>query len=400
MSSLKRIFLAPHKEIALAKIRHPWLFSDAIQKPLDVHDGEICDVYFSNQKSFFGRGYYNSQSKIVVRLLTRKQEETIDQEFFANRFQSLQKIREQFIDTKHTNAYRLAFAESDELPGLIVDRYDHTYVIQIHTLGMDQLRDLVVEGLKKVFKPRSIYERSDVNVRLQDGLNDCPSQLLYGEKISGDIEIRENGMKFLVDVVHGQKTGFFLDQRENRKAIQFYVHGKSVLNCFSYTAGFSVYAAVAGAKEVTSVDISKNAIIAAERNFQANDLAGDQYTIKVADVFDYLDELKESDKKFDVIILDPPAFVKNKKSMDKGMSGYLQINETALKSLQTGGILVTSSCSSLVTDEVFQKMLSIASHHARCSLKVLEIRHQPPDHPFNLDFPEGKYLKFWMLQKG
>lgn len=399
MQALKQIFLSPHKEMALTKLRHPWLFSDAIQKPEGIEDGELCDVFFSNRKSLFGRGYYNSQSKIVVRLLTRKLEETIDQKFFENRLRALQVMREQFIDMKETNAYRLVFAESDELPGLIVDRYNDTYVIQIHTLGMDKLRELVVEALKSVFNPRSIYERSDVNVRLLDGLKDCPSQLLFGELVTGDIEILEHGMKFLVDVVHGQKTGFFLDQRENRKALQQYVAGKSVLNCFSYTAGFSVYAALAGASEVTNVDISKNAIAAAERNFKVNDLQGDQYSFEVADVFDYLDELKATDKKFDVIILDPPAFVKNKKSLDQGMSGYLRINETALRVLQPGGILMTSSCSSLVSDEIFQKMLSIAAHRTSTTLKVIEIRHQPPDHPFNLDFPEGKYLKFWVLQK-
>lgn len=392
----KKIYLNSQKEVALIKLHHPWLFTDAIQPVSDISDGEICDIYLSNRKTFFARGYYNSKSKIVVRYLTRDPNEMIDKSFFENRFRELKLMREQFINVKETNAYRLVFAESDGLPGLILDRYDETYIVQIHTLGMEKLKDLLVEAIKKVFQPKTIYERSDAQVRFQDGLNDNPSQLLFGEEPANEIMVNENGISFLADVVHGQKTGLFLDQRENRKTIQKYSSGRNVLNCFSYSGSFSVYAALAGASRVASVDISKNAIAAADRNFALNKIA-EKHEGTVADVFDYLDASEAG--KFDMIILDPPAFVKNHKSLKKGMSGYLHINEAALKILPHNGILVTSSCSSLVTDEMFQKMLSIASHRTHCTLKVLEIRHQPPDHPFNLDFPEGKYLKFWICQK-
>jgi len=394
---LKKIYLNPDKETALIKLRHPWLFTDAIQEVDGIQDGELCDVYLSNRKTFFGRGYYNSKSKIVVRILTRVPIQVIDESFFEERFRTLQRERSSFIDMEKTNAYRLCFAESDGLPGLIVDRYADAFVIQIHTLGMEQLKPIVISALRKVFQPKTIYERSDAQVRFQDGLTNNPSQLLFGEEPKGEILIKENNVLFYVDIAHGQKTGLFLDQRENREILQNYVRGKKVLNCFSYTGGFSLYAALGGAEKVASVDISKNAIAAAIRNFNLNKIPAEKHQGIVADVFDYLDSCKPGS--FDITVLDPPAFVKNKKSIKKGMAGYLQINEAALRILPENGILVSSSCSSYVTDEMFQKMLTIASHRTGCSLKVLEIKHQPPDHPFNLDFPEGKYLKFWICQK-
>lgn len=393
---LQKIYLNPEKEPGLMKMRHPWLFTDAIQPVSGIEDGDLCDVYLSNKKTFIGRGYYNSKSKIVVRIISRNFHQVIDQAYFEECFRELQAQRASFINLEETNAYRLVFAESDQLPGLILDRYDQVYVLQIHTLGMDKLKPILIEAIRSVFNPKTIYERSDAQVRFQDGLTDNPSQLLYGEEPKGELEIREHGIPFLVDVVHGQKTGLFLDQRENRKALQKYTAGKSVLNCFSYSGGFSLYAALAGASKVVSVDISKNAIAAAERNFKLNNLPSEHEGV-VADVFDYLDACKPGT--YEVIVLDPPAFVKNNKSLKKGMSGYLHINEAALKILPQNGILISSSCSSYVTDDMFQKMLTIASHRTGCSLKVLEIKHQPPDHPFNLDFPEGKYLKFWICQK-
>lgn len=381
------------------KLQHPWLFNDAIRKPEGVPDGRVCDVYLSDRKTFFARGYYNSRSKIVLRILTRNPEEDIDQGFFEQKFRALQSERESCIDLSKTNTYRLCFAESDGLPGLIVDRYDDVFVVQIHTMGMDQLRAHIVEALKTVFNPRMIFERSDATVRLVDGLKDCPSQLLFGEEPKGEIVVKEHGISFYADVVHGQKTGLFLDQRGNRKNLQQYSAGKTVLNAFCYTGGFSVYAALAGAKKTVSVDISKNAIAAAKRNFELNEIDTNVHEFVVADVFEYLESDEARANGFDLIILDPPAFVKNAKSLRNGMAGYLQINEAALRLLPPGGILVSSSCSSHVSDEMFQKMLTIASHRSGCSLKVLEIKHQPPDHPFSLDFPEGKYLKFWIAQK-
>lgn len=398
MSYLK-VYLNPQKEAGIAKKRHPWLFSHAIEKPQNLENGSLCDVFFSNKKTFFGRGYFNKFSQISVRLLTRDQNENIDQKFLEKRLTELKEIRERFIDTSSTNAYRLVFGESDSMPGLVLDKYNKTYVIQIHTAGMEKLKPLVVEAVKKIFNPETLYERSDVNVRLLEGLKECPRGHLYGKKLTGEIEILENGIPLLVDNVNGQKTGLFLDQRENRKALQKYSAGKKILNCFCYTAGFSVYAALAGASSTTNIDVSKDALETAKRNFTLNKLDIKKHEFIDEDVFDYLEKCKNPANQFDLIILDPPAFVKNKKTLSSGLSGYLHINERALRILPRNGVLITSSCSAFVTDELFQNMLIQASHKANCTLKMLEIKHQPIDHPFNLDFPEGKYLKFYVMLK-
>lgn len=385
----------------VVKGNHPWIFSQALseQIPNLPHNGAIVDIYGSDGKYFIARGYYNSNSQIVVRILTRDRTQDIDVTFFEEKFRDLEAVRKRFIDTRSTNAYRLVFGESDGMPGLIVDRYNETYVIQIHTLGMDLLKPLVVEALKRVCSPKTIYERSDVGVRTHEGLSDQPTGTLFGAEPKNEIEILENGVKFLVNVRDGQKTGMFLDQRENRKALQKYVDGARVLNCFSYTAGFSLYAALAGAIKTVSVDVSGDALATARRNFEANGLPTKHHEFVDEDVFDYLDGCIQKKMQFDVIILDPPAFVKNQKNLTKGLSGYLFINEKALRILPKGGILVSSSCSAHVTDEMFVKMLTLAASRTNCGLKVLEIRHQPPDHPFSLQFPEGKYLKYYVLLK-
>lgn len=378
---------------------HPWIFSQATQTPTQIKNGEIVDVYSSDDKKFLARGYYNGNSQIAVRILTRDQKETIDSAFFEGRFRELKKIRERFIDIKQTNAFRMVFGESDGLPGLIIDKYDRVFVIQIHTLGMEMLRKEITKTIELVFQPETIFERSDVGVRLQEGLKDMPVRHIAGKKLQDEIKILENGISFFVNVQAGQKTGFFLDQRENRKALQKYVQGARVLNCFCYTAGFSVYASLAGATETVSVDVSAEALKTAKRNFELNKIPLRNHHFIEKDVFEILNDFAKKNEKFDVIILDPPAFVKNQKSLKNGLSGYLFINEKALGLLSKGGILVSSSCSAHVTDEIFQKTLAMAASRAGCGLKTLEIRHQPIDHPFNVHFPEGKYLKFYVMVK-
>lgn len=362
--------------------------------------GSIVDVYKSDGKTFVGRGYYNPRSQIVVRFLTRDKNEPIDASFFERRLSALKTMRESLIDTKETNAYRLVFGESDGLPGLILDRYKDVYVLQIHTAGMEYLKPLVIEAIKTVFRPKTLHERSDVGVRNLEGLKDQPNQHLLGKPVKGEIQILENGVPLLVDVVNGQKTGLFLDQRDNRLALMKYCRDKTVLNCFSYTGGFSVYAALAGATRVVSVDVAGAALETAKRNFEINDLPVNPEDFVDMDVFDYLGQCRQRKMTFDVIILDPPAFVKNQKTLEKGLAGYLRINEIALKMLPKNGVLVSSSCSAFVTDELFQKMLMLAAHRSNCILKAVEVRHQPADHPFNIDFPEGRYLKFWVCVKG
>lgn len=380
---------------------HPWIFSNAFHEPKEVPTpGSIVDVYTPDHKHFVGRGYFNLASQIRVRIMTRDVKEEIDQAFFDKRIGELYEMRKRFINTRETNAFRVVYGESDCMPGLIVDKYNDTYVIQVHTLGMDVLKPMVVEAIKKVCDPKTIYERSDVGVRVHEGLDDQPTGLLFGAMPKDEIEILENGVKLLVNVKEGQKTGMFLDQRDNRKAIQKYVSGKRVLNCFSYTGGFSVFAALGGASETVSVDVAGAALETAVRNFELNDLPLKNHSFIDVDAFKYLEEAVAAREKFDVIILDPPAFVKNQKNMEKGMMGYNFINEKALKLLPEGGILISSSCSSHVTDEMFIEMLTKVAQRARCNLKAIEIKHQPVDHPYNLHFREGKYLKFYVMIKG
>jgi 23S rRNA (cytosine1962-C5)-methyltransferase len=393
-----KILLRPGKEHILGH-RHPWIFSQALQAPEKIKNGDLVDVYSSDGKKFLARGYYNGNSQIAVRILTRDPQETIDTGFFERRFHEFKKIRERFIDTKQTNAFRMVFGESDGLPGLIIDKYDRVYVIQIHTLGMEMLRKELLAAIKLIFGPETIFEKSDVGVRLQEGLKDMPVRHLGGKKLTGEVQILEHGIPFLVNIQAGQKTGFFLDQRENRKTLQKYVRGAYVLNCFCYTAGFSVYAALAGAHETINVDVSAEALETAKRNFTLNKIPLKNHRFLGKDVFEVLSDFAKKNEKFDVIILDPPAFVKNQKSLKKGLSGYLFINERALGLLSKGGILVSSSCSAHVTDEMFQKTLAMAASRAGCGLKTLEIQHQPIDHPFNIHFPEGKYLKFYVMLK-
>jgi 23S rRNA (cytosine1962-C5)-methyltransferase len=342
---------------------------------------------------FLGSGYYNSRTDIAVRMLGYR-DETVDAGFFAERFRLLRRRKEEWLPAR-TNAYRAVFGESDGMPGLVVDKYDKALVAQFHTLGMNRLKPLVVEGLVKAFGPRTIVERSDVSIRAMEGMDDKPVGILHGPP-AAEVEIEENGFKFLVHLLEGQKTGFFLDQRENRQTLVRYAHGRTLANCFSYTGGFSVYAASV-AKRVVSVDISKPAMEFCRRNFRLNGFPAAEGDFLAKDVFDFLKELEPG--AFDMIILDPPSFAKNKKQLTNAIKAYTTINSKALEKLPDGGILVSSSCTSHVDQSTFIKILHQSSVNTRCSLKVLENREQPFDHPYHMSFPEGRYLKFFIMQK-
>lgn len=370
---------------------HPWIFSGALAKQPDVPDGALVKI--QSHLQVLGVGYYNSRTDIAIRLLTQR-DEVIDAGFFAERFRLLRRRKEEWLPAR-TNAYRAVFGESDGLPGLIVDKYANTLVAQFHTLGMDRLKSMVVDGLVKAFGPASIVERSDVANRIHEGLETKPIGILHGKDVT-DVEIEEQGFKFLVNVKEGQKTGFFLDQRENRQAILRFAQGRTMANCFSYTGGFSVYAASV-AKRVVSVDISKPAMEFCRRNFKLNGYPAPEGDFLAQDVFDFLKDIKPGE--FDFIILDPPSFAKNKKQLTNAIKAYTTINSKALEKLPEGGILVSSSCTSHVDQSIFIKILHQSSVNARCVLKVLDSREQPFDHPYHLSFPEGRYLKFFILQK-
>lgn len=387
------------------QFRHPWVFSRAIQgnsELTQLKDGVIVDVV-DNKGNFLARGYYNSRSNIAIRVLTFDQSEAIDENFFEKKIQAAFERRKSYINKKETTAYRLIFAEGDGLPGLVVDQYKDIFVLQIHTLGMESLKNFVVEALLKLFQPKAIFERSDVNVRKKDGLTTLPKGFLYGSFKKSQVEIREHGLKFLVDFQDGQKTGFFLDQRENRFALQNYVKDKTVLNLFAYSGGFSCYALNFGASNVTSVDISESALKLCAENMKLNGFLPNQHEEITAEAFNYLEQAFLKGQKFDVVIVDPPAFVKNQKKLHNAINAYIRLNEAALKVLNPGGILISSSCSSFVSQEMFKSVLFQAALRVNkeiaTDLIVLEQRTQPFDHPLKINFPEGEYLKFFILQK-
>lgn len=403
-----KITLKPGREKSLF-YRHPWIFSGALKMGQEkIEDGAIVDVTDSHG-NFLARGYYNSQSDIAVRVLTFENEK-IDEEFLVHRLRQAWEYREPYVRAKILTSYRLVFAESDFLPGLIVDRYNNGLVLQIHTLGMEKLKPLMVAALIKVFQPDFIYERSDVEVRKKEGLKTMPVGILYGKapcEVSDSyseqalcfLKIQEHGLKFWIDMANGQKTGFFLDQHENRLAIRPYVKEKRVLNLFCYSGGFSCHALAGGASKVVSVDISSEAMELCKNNVELNGFAPEFHQGEVTDCFVYLEKLQQRGEKFDVVIVDPPAFVKSKSSLQKALKAYTRLNMMALKVLHGNGILVSSSCSSYVTPEMFRGMLFQAALRAKTDLAIVEQRSQPFDHPLNIYFPEGEYLKFMITQK-
>jgi len=370
---------------------HPWCFSGALEKvDADLKSGGLCEIYSMNQ--FIGIGYYNSNTNIAVRILTRNKQQ-IDTGFFIDRFNILKTQKEKYLS--NTNAYRLCFGESDNLPGLVIDIYNKVIIIQIHSLGMENLKKFIIDALDKIYNPEMIYERSELSVRTQEGLDKESNKLLCGKLIE-EIEIIENGFKFRVNVVKGQKTGFFLDQRENRLALTKYTKSRNVLNCFCYTGGFSVYSAV-NAKSITSVDISKPAIEQVKINFKLNNINIEHNKFIAADVFDFLKSINKGE--YDLIILDPPSFAKNKKQLKNAIKAYTTINSKAIEKLNDYDILVSSSCTTHVDELTFIKILNQSAINTKCQLKVLESKIQPHDHPYNLSYPEGRYLKFFVLQK-
>ncbi len=386
-----RVLLKPEKEKPLRGF-HPWVFSGAIDQLDDNYEtGDLVKVY-SNREEFLGIGYLNPRSQIAVRMLTFK-DELIDLQFFIQKMEDAKKLRDEFIPPK-TNAYRVIHSEGDFLPGLVVDKYGDHLVAQFLTAGMDSLKPILVDDLKKVFNPEGIYEHDDNEARKMEGLGES-AKSLYGQEPPEYIEIEECGHKFIVDIRKGQKTGFFLDQRENRRKIGAMSKDKHVLNCFAYTGGFSVYAAMAGAKSVTSVEIQERAVNMIKTNFELNGLSGSQYQFTKEDVFDFL---RNDSKMYDLIILDPPAFCKNKNQILQATRGYKDINLFAMKRLNSGGILFTSSCSTYIDPDLFQKVIFGAAKDAQRNVQIIEKTSHSFDHPMNIYHPEGEYLKGLFLK--
>lgn len=368
---------------------HPWIFSGGIAQAT-ANSGDTVDIYDAKH-AWLAKGYYHNKNTIACRILTRNPNEQINEAWLLQRLSLAYERRKSLITA--TNAFRLVFGEADELPGLIVDIYDQVAVIQISTLGMEQFRSLLIDLLPKVLTLVAIYERSDIDGRSIEGLKEAKG-LLWGQ-LPEVLTIFEGAAKFIVDVEHGQKTGFFLDQRANREGIGQYVKGKKVLNTFAYTGAFSVHAAIAGAKEITSVDSSAAAIEHCKLNMGLNDMTATHYEV-CDDVFHYL---KVIDQKFDVIILDPPGMVKSKKDLQAGTNAYRVLHQLALKKLLPGGILITASCSGWVDRLLFHKLVFWACEKEGRNLRMLEERGHTWDHPLSIFFPEGEYLKYAVYQQ-
>jgi 23S rRNA (cytosine1962-C5)-methyltransferase len=372
--------------------RHPWIFSGAIKSVEgQCADGDIVTVVDSRGR-FLAHGYLNRRSQITVRLLSWIEEEIIDRSFFRHRLERAIAIRRPLQEDSATNAYRLVNAESDLLPGLVVDRYNEYLVIQFLTLGIERWKGEIVSLLGELLPSRGIYERSDVGVREKEGLPTATG-LLAGQERPALVHIVENGHRFIVDIKQGHKTGFYLDQRENRQKLARYCLGNTVLNCFAYTGAFAVYAAGAGAKKVVNVESSAEALKLAQRNVALNGFDGRDDEYVEGDVFQVLRQYRDKGRSFDLIVLDPPKFAYYQSQVQAACRGYKDINLLAMQMLRPGGILFTFSCSGLISPELFQKVVFGASVDAGRDVQIIEKLSQGFDHPILLSFPESEYLK-------
>jgi 23S rRNA (cytosine1962-C5)-methyltransferase len=375
--------------------RHPWIFSGSIDFiEGDPEDGSIVDVYDAGN-NWLARGYINRQSQITVRLLTWQRDEAVDEAFWRRRLERCISSRQALANDPTVTAYRLVHAESDYVPGLIVDRYDDWLVVQFLTLGMDRRRDEIVELLAELLAPAGIYERSDVDVREKENLEQRIG-LLWGNEPPYQIEIVENSHRFLVNVREGHKTGFYLDQRENRAQLAQFGgnRGTEVLDAFAYSGAFGVYAAAGGASQVTLVDSSGPSLELARQNMALNGHISAQETEFVeGDVFSVLRAYRAEERRFDVIVLDPPKFAHTRREVEQASRAYKDINLLAFQLLRPGGVLFTFSCSGRISADLFQKIVFGALADTDRKGQIIGQLAQGADHPVALTFPEGAYLK-------
>lgn len=370
---------------------HPWIFGNEVEKiEGEVQPGDIVEVFYNDNK-FCGRGYINPKSQILVRLLTRKKE-TINEAFFYEKILASWKYRQQI---GYVENCRLIFGEADEMPALIIDKFNDYFVIQTLSLGMDAWKPAIVNALNQIFQPKGIYERNDVPVRELEGL--AQQKGFLSTPFDTKIIIQENGLKFYVDVENGQKTGYFLDQQDNRRAIQHIVKGADVLGAFTYTGTFEIHAAHYGAKSVLGLDISAQAVEQANQNAALNGL---QHIVKfeALNAFDVLKTWGKEGKQYDVVMLDPPAFTKSRETIQKAITGYKEINLRGMKLVKNGGFLVTSSCTNLVQPDLFLHTIELAAKDARKKLKQVVFNAQAADHPIVWGMENTNYLKFLIVQ--
>ena len=395
MSSDPAVILKPGKAKALQN-RHPWVFSGAVAAwPESAEAGGLVRV-LSHDGRFLGRGYLNRRSQISVRILTFDPQEAIDADFWLNRLDRAAALRGDIATTSETDMLRLIHAEGDGLPGLIVDRYGDWLAVQFLTLGMDSRKALLTELLDRRFQPAGIWERSDADVRRLEGLR-SESGLLSGEPPPEHLVLQEEGIRFAVDIRKGHKTGFYLDQRENRLKVKRWFHSLGegrLLNAFSYTGAFGICALAAGLSHVTHIDSSAAALELASENARINGFdPGSRTTAVSGDVFQVLRTFRDERRRFDAIVLDPPKLASNRGQILPASRGYKDLNLVAMQLLRPGGLLVTFSCSGLISPDLFQKILFASALDANRSVQILDWLNQAPDHPVPLYFPEAHYLK-------
>lgn len=386
-----RLVLAKGREKSLLR-RHPWVFSGAVARiEGKVNLGETIDIVDAHGK-WLARAAYSPASQICARVWSFDRNENIDTDFFVRRLEQAQPWRDWLAKRDGLDSYRLIAGESDGLPGITIDRFAHFLVLQLLSAGADYQRPFLVEALQKLYPECSIYERSDVAVRKKEGLPLTQGSII-GELPPALLAIEEHGMKLLVDIQQGHKTGYYLDQRDSRFATRGYVENKRVLNCFSYTGGFAVSALMGNCRQVVSVDTSQEALDIAKQNVELNQLDLSKAEFLRDDVFKLLRKYRDNGEKFDVIIMDPPKFVENKNQLSGACRGYKDINMLACQLLNPGGILMTFSCSGLMTTDLFQKIIADAALDAGRELQFIEQFRQAADHPVIASYPEGLYLK-------
>ncbi|MBI5435508.1 MAG: class I SAM-dependent methyltransferase [Nitrosomonadales bacterium] len=389
------IILKAGREKSLLR-RHPWIFSGAVERVDGAPaSGDTLPVR-SAQGEFLAWAAYNAGSQITARVWSWHEEEIIDAEFFRSRIASALALRRDLKLADESSGMRLIHAESDGLPGLVVDRYGDVLVMQIGSAGAERWRDTCADILQQLCNPVCIYERSDSDSRTLEGL-ELRNGTLRGT-LPDNVEVVEHGLRFKVDVAHGQKTGFYLDQRDNRALTETLARDKDVLNCFCYTGGFSLYALRGGAKSVLSIDASEEALQLAQRNVELNGLDASRTEWQCADVFAALRKLRDQNKKFDLIILDPPKFAPTAAFAEKAARGYKDINLLGFKLLRPGGLLFTYSCSGGISEDLFQKIIAGAALDAGVDAQIVHKLHAAADHPVLLSFPEGAYLKGLVLR--
>ena len=386
----KKIFL---KKENLKHSLHPWIFSGALKQKYDYDKGEIVDLYFNNE--FISRGYYNNTTSIAYRVLTYKKNEIINKEFFKKRFKEAENQISKIIDKTETDSYRLIFGENSYIPGLIIDKYDDHFVIQLHTAGIDNLKEEIKEAIKEIYAPKAIINKSALKSRAQEGLKPI-EEVLYGlpqKKI-----IKENNIFFEIDFENSQKTGTFLDQRENRKTLTKYFKKGKLLNMFGYNGGFNLYLKNCSCESI-NWDISENALKQYVNNLKLNNMDLNKHIFLKSDIFKAISNNHKFEQRFDAIVLDPPALAKNLKNKKRAVGQYIKLNEFALNNLKEGGFLFSSSCTNVVNQNDFEFALQRAAQNTKSKITILEKKFNSPDHPMNPHFPEGIYLKFYVIYK-